>query len=143
MKQKRIAAITIAISVLLTACATGTSSDGASAVPKVRITGDSIGSLFNKRIFFIDSDGNEKRDNYFVLRADGNAEGAWNGKPLLATWEMQDDYWCRVMVEFHNAERIGSEDCQLWEQAGDVIHVARDRGKGHSWKQGIGEEAVQ
>lgn len=109
-------------------------------MPRVRVTNESIGGLFNRRIFNIDDDGNEIRDNYFVLRDGGSAEGTWNNEPLIATWEMRDDFWCRVVTEFFNPDRIGFEDCQIWEQQGDIIHVTGDGGNGNSWVQGIGEE---
>ena len=140
MKLKAAALTTIFV--LITACASGPSSDGGNEVSSIRITADSIGDYFNKRIFFIDGDGKEQRENYIVLRAGGTVEGAWKNQPLVATWEMRDDYWCRILVEFHNADRIGSEDCQLWEQEGNVIRATRDRGAGVSWTQGIGEEDI-
>ncbi len=137
-------AVSIAILVLATACANGPSTNGSDEMPAVRITSDSITGLFDKKLFFIDGDGNEQRNNYFVLRDGGSADGVWNNGPLVATWEMRDDYWCRILIEFHNADSIGSEDCQLWEQqSGDVIRVTRDRGAGNSWMQGIGEEDIQ
>lgn len=137
-------AVSIATLVLTTACATGTSTDGGDEMPVVRITADSISGLVNKRLFFIDGDGNEQRNNYFVLRDGGSADGTWNNEPLVATWEMRDDYWCRILIEFHNADSVGAEDCQLWEQQSDnVIRVTRDRGAGNSWLQGIGEEDIQ
>lgn len=137
-------AVSIATLVLTTACATGTSTNGGDEKPMVRITADSISGLFNKRMFFINGDGNEERNNYFVLRNNGSADGTWNNEPLVGTWEMRDDYWCRILTEFHNAASIGPEDCQLWERMGDdTIRVTRDRGAGNSWTQGIGEEDIQ
>jgi len=133
--------VSIAILALTTACANSPSTKGGDDNRGVRITADSIGGLLNKKLFFIDGDGNEKRGNFFVLRDGGSAEGTWNNQPLAATWEMRDDYWCRILTEFHNAESIGPEDCQLWEQQSDnVIRVTRDRGAGNSWMQGISEE---
>lgn len=136
--------VPVAVLGLAAGCASVPSTDGGNETTGLRITAESISALFDKRMFFIDSDGNEQRSNYFVLREDGSAEGAWNNEPLAATWSMQDDYWCRTMTEFHDATRIGAEDCQLWEQQGDdVIRVTRNRGAGVSWKQGIGEEDIQ
>ena len=47
-----------------------------------------------------------------------------------------------ILVESRKADRIGSEDCQLWEQEGNVIRVTRNRVAGNSWAQGICEDDI-
>lgn len=136
--------ISLAILIVTTACATAPSTNISDNRPAVRITSDSIRGLLNKRLFFIDNDGNAQRGNYFVLRDNGSAKGTWNNESIVAIWEMRDDYFCRILTEFHDKDFVGSEDCQLWEQqSDDVIRVTRDRGAGYSWKQGIGEEDIE
>ena len=79
-------------------------------------------------------------ENFLILRNDGTFDGTWEDQPLLATWELRDGYFCRVLTEFHNADAIGAEDCQLWrkEITGNRIRGSRDRGNGVSWWYTIG-----
>ena len=50
---------------------------------------------------------------------------------------MKDDYFCRFLIEFHQADRLGSEDCQLWEVEGANVKGTRNKGKGGSFSYKI------
>lgn len=93
-----------------------------------RITDDTIDSLFDTRLFLFN--GEEQIDNFITVMSDGTFSGTWEGEPIAATWEMRDDFFCRILIEFHNPEAIDIEDCQLWTQIGNQVRGQRDRGNG-------------
>jgi len=90
-----------------------------------RITGDTIDTLFDKRLFH-----SSREEGFIILMSDGTFSGTWEEEPIAATWEMRDDFFCRVLTEFHNTASTGIEDCQLWTRIGNQVRGQRDRGNG-------------
>ena len=89
----------------------------------VRVTGESVSALVDKKLYLDDLDGNN-----ISLSDDGTFDGKWDGAPIAGTWEMRDDYWCRVLTEFKESARLGAEDCQLWEFDGASVRGTRNKG---------------
>lgn len=90
-----------------------------------KITDSTIDTLLDKRLFH-----SSRETGFIILMNDGSFSGTWEQEPIAATWEMRDDFFCRVLTEFHNAEFTGIEDCQLWTRIGNRIRGQRDRGNG-------------
>jgi len=101
------------------------SAGGVTTASYDRVTADSIGSLVGKKL--------ELNGNNISLSEDGTFSGTWKNVPIAGTWEMKDDYFCRVLTEFHNSDSLGSEDCQLWELKENSVRGTRDRGNGSSF----------
>ncbi len=114
------------VSLLLGACQTTTSQTQVqSEAPYTRILADNISLIMGKRL--------QLDGNYIALSEDGSFSGQWASEPIEGTWEMKDDLWCRVLTEFHQADRLNSEDCQLFEFNGTSVRVTRDKGNGQSF----------
>lgn len=90
-----------------------------------RITEENIAIVIGKRL--------ELNGNHIVISDDGTFAGTWNNAPIAGTWEMRDDFWCRVLTEFFDTSREGIEDCHLIENAGNSVRGTRDRGTGNSY----------
>jgi len=103
----------------------------------VQITDETISAFFDKQLFLFN--GESLTENFIVVRDGGSFDGTWNDAPIAGTWEMRDGYWCRVITEFFNPDRLGSEDCQLWELNENRIRGTRDRGTGASFVYNIVE----
>ncbi len=101
------------------------STGGVTTASYDRVTADGIGSLVGKKL--------ELNGNSISLSEDGTFSGTWENVPIAGTWEMKDDYFCRVLTEFHNSDSLGSEDCQLWELKENSVRGTRDRGNGSSF----------
>jgi hypothetical protein len=118
-------AATMLISLISACQQVPTQDDGAASTGYSRVTSDVLPNLYDKKLSL---DG-----NYLIVTADGNFSGIWNSEPMAGTWEMQDDYFCRVLTQFFKSENTGSEDCQLWEISGDKVRGTRNKGKGSSF----------
>lgn len=94
-------------------------------VGRVQVTGESINQLFDKQLFL--------NENFIVVRASGTFDGTWSEEPIAGTYEMIDGYFCRVLTAFHDASRLNTEDCQLWERDASTVKGTRARGTGISF----------
>jgi len=104
-----------------------------------QITEATINTVFDKQLFFFDEGNNVQTANFIVVRENGTFDGTWESEPIAGTWEMRDGNWCRILTAFFNADRLNSEDCQLWERSGIRIRGTRDGGAGVSFIYNIGE----
>lgn len=97
------------------------------------ITEADLAALYDRQLFL--------NENFLIVRSNGTYDGTWNGQPMSATWEFRDGFFCRILTEFHNADAIGIEDCQLWRMdvTGTRVRGARDMGNGVDWWYVIGE----
>jgi len=112
--------------VLITACQqVPLQSNDTGTTSYSRVTSDVLPSLFDKKLFI---DG-----NYMIVSADYTFAGMWNGEPMAGTWEMKNEYFCRVLTQFFKLENTGGEDCQVWEISGDKIRGTRNKGNGSSF----------
>ncbi len=105
------------------------SGDGTSQY--VQITSESISELFDKSLFLFN--GEELEDDFIIVRNDGTFDGTWNEAPIAGSWEMRDNFFCRVLTVFFDQSRTGTEDCQLWEIKDDSVRGTRDMGNGSSF----------
>lgn len=90
-----------------------------------RITIRGMGELIGKKI--------KLDDNYIVLDDNGTFTGAWSGQPMKGVWVFRDNYWCRTLTEFFQTDRVGQDDCQLWEIDGDRLRSTRNKGSGSTF----------
>ena len=90
-----------------------------------RVTQLEIDNYIGKKI--------QLNDNFIMLSDDGTFTGQWNEGPIAGDWEMKEDYWCRVLTEFYQPERLNQEDCQIWEANGSMLRGTRDKGTGKSF----------
>ena len=90
-----------------------------------RVNIAAVGALIGKKI--------KLDNNYIVLDDDGSFAGSWSGKTIKGVWAMRDNYWCRTLTEFFQANRVGQEDCQLWEVSGNKLRGTRSKGSGNSF----------
>ncbi|MEM7260305.1 MAG: hypothetical protein AAF404_23275 [Pseudomonadota bacterium] len=91
----------------------------------VRVTNADISQYLGKKLSL--------NGNHLIMAEDGTFAGMWNGGSLGGTWEMKDDYWCRVLTEFYQADRLNQEDCQLLESSGALLRGTRNKGSGQSF----------
>jgi len=110
---------------ILVGCATTGTSNLSDDSAFTQVTDESIGSLIGKQL--------DLNGNYISLSEDRTFSGTWKNSPITGTWEMRDNYWCRVLTVFHDRTALNKEDCQLWELNGDRVRGTRDKGKGQSF----------
>ena len=91
----------------------------------VQVTEAEIGNYLGKTL--------ELNGNYIVLAEGGVFSGRWNNASIAGTWAMKDGYWCRVLTEFFEADKLNREDCQLWEASGSQLRGTRDKGQGQNF----------
>lgn len=94
-----------------------------------RVTLETLPDLFGKKLSI---DG-----NHMTVAADGSFSGMWNDAPMVGTWVMEDDFFCRTLTKFHKPENTGSEDCQLWEMTIENVRGTRNKGVGSSFVYSI------
>jgi len=99
-----------------------TASNNQDANAFTQISDDQIAVLYGDKL--------EINDNFIVIDPDGTFSGSWSDALITGTWEMREDYWCRTLTKFHDASRIGQEDCQLLEVSADGSSVRGTRNKG-------------
>ena len=90
-----------------------------------QVTSETIGQLYDSQLFL--------NENFIVVRNDGTFDGTWSNEPIAGTYEMIDGYFCRVLTMFHDASRLNTEDCQLWERDATTVKGTRSRGTGISF----------
>lgn len=126
MKHRRLFNIAVIVgSALLTGCQQLPVAPEIGEGDFVRITTSDISNYFGKRI--------DLNGNYIVIAEDGTFDGTWKDQSIKGTWEMKDDYWCRVLTVFHDSAALNKEDCQLWEAGDNRIRGTRNRGNGKSF----------
>jgi len=118
-------AILICSLFILAGCVTTGTSNLTGDSAFTQVTDKNINDLFGKQI---DLDG-----NFISLSEDRTFSGTWKNSPIAGTWEIRDNYWCRVLTVFHDESALNKEDCQLWELNGDRIRGTRDKGRGKSF----------
>ena len=66
--------------------------------------------------------------NMVGISSDGTFAGNFGGAVLEGTWEMQDGFWCRTLLDYSGP--APTTDCQLFELKGRKLRGTRDRGNG-------------
>lgn len=124
LQRTTILAITSLVCLLLSACQSNPPERESNTGFK-RISISAMGGLIGKKI--------KLDNNYIVLDDNGTFAGSWSGKTIKGVWAMRDNYWCRTLTEFFQADRLGEEDCQLWEISGNKLRGTRNKGSGNSF----------
>lgn len=90
-----------------------------------QVTAESISQLYGKQLFL--------NNDFIIIRNSGTFDGTWKNRPIAGTYEMRDGYFCRILSQFFQPERLNVEDCQLLERDATTVKGTRARGKGSSW----------
>ncbi|MBX2837891.1 MAG: hypothetical protein KTR35_13610 [Gammaproteobacteria bacterium] len=97
-----------------------------------QVTQDELTTLYGKQL--------RLDQNYITVNSDGTFNGMWSASPIAGSWEMKNDFWCRV-VTLSDTITTGVEDCQLWEKNGNLIRGTRDSGNGSTFFYTITDNA--